>query len=356
MMSIWLAVTGLRFPEDLLNQTLSWMLLLLSLACGSIYAARLRDFGKVRIGQWFWWTAIILLVGAGLEISGPMKGLSDAFREVVYSDGLYTNDARDLANVGYVRPKLFTSEPSHLAKFFLLCVVISSLAKGKIFRHLVLLFFGFAILGSSTVLLGLPILVAIGVSKGLKTKRYRQVALLGGPIGFALALALGIWAVFDRLGFGGNTIEASAFMRVVRPFLIAQLAFWEHPFVGFGMGSEALLSQQNKLASFAFRDQLYAQSQVSDGSGVVWGSVHFAILPQLGAIGTIAWLLILDALRAKLGTKRGIFWTFYATYGIAVGSLNTPLFIVPLLSVAYLGCWVVPSENNGKLLKQPTAL
>lgn len=59
-----------------------------------------------------------LVVGTVLEVSGVLKGASDAFREAVYiGDGYkaYSNDARDMMLTGFLRPKLFTSEPSLLA-------------------------------------------------------------------------------------------------------------------------------------------------------------------------------------------------------------------------------------------------
>lgn len=332
--------TALRFPADLGNQTDSSILLLLSIGAGSVLSTYMYDLGKERVGRWFWWISITLLVGAALEVAGPLKGISDSVRGMLYSDTiLYTNDARDIQQFGLVRPKLFTSEPSHFGKFITLCVLVSFLAKGHPIRHGLVLVVAYLISNTSVILFGGVAVFAVFVQRTMTSKRYRQLTVIS-----VISLSLGVlilsyYLAVDRLGFGGEPIEASAFMRVVRPYLVAHQALQESPFIGFGIGSSELLSGFNVIATYGDPSQKYAQQLLTEGAPSVWGNVHFALIPQLGVLGSVMWLIVWDRIRAIRQCPRIIFWGFYFVYGISLGAINTPLFVVPLLVVAQLGHW-----------------
>src|SRR5258708_238277 len=56
--------------------------------------------------------ALVILVGCLLEGHAGLRPLSDAVRNVLYSQGIYENDMRDVLFYHRVRPKFFASEPS----------------------------------------------------------------------------------------------------------------------------------------------------------------------------------------------------------------------------------------------------
>ena len=66
----------------------------------------------------------LLVVGSVLEVAGLTREPSDAFREWAYGGifTLYDGDARDINYVGWLRPKLFATEPSAVSKMFIVSI------------------------------------------------------------------------------------------------------------------------------------------------------------------------------------------------------------------------------------------
>ena len=73
-------------------------------------------------GLLFLWC--LILVGSILEVLDVIRAPSDAFRAWAYEElyGIYDADLRDVNLVGWLRPKLFSEEPSHVTKFFIASV------------------------------------------------------------------------------------------------------------------------------------------------------------------------------------------------------------------------------------------
>jgi hypothetical protein len=70
----------------------------------------------------------LIIAGSVLELAGVIREASDAFREWAYEGTytLYRGDYRDMNYVGWLRPKLFSTEPSHVTTMFI--ATINSLA------------------------------------------------------------------------------------------------------------------------------------------------------------------------------------------------------------------------------------
>ena len=66
----------------------------------------------------------LILIGSILEVLDVIRVPSDAFRAWAYEDCTVFDDAdlRDVNLVGWLRPKLFSEEPSHVTKFFIASV------------------------------------------------------------------------------------------------------------------------------------------------------------------------------------------------------------------------------------------
>jgi hypothetical protein len=66
----------------------------------------------------------MVLIGSVLEVLDVTREISDEFRTWAYQGTytLYSADLRDLNLVGWSRPKLFSSEPSHVTKFFIAAI------------------------------------------------------------------------------------------------------------------------------------------------------------------------------------------------------------------------------------------
>jgi hypothetical protein len=73
--------------------------------------------------------ALVILVGCLLEGHAGLRPLSDAVRNVLYRQGVYENDMRDVLFYKRVRPKFFASEPASVTfcytLFTFLWVVVS---------------------------------------------------------------------------------------------------------------------------------------------------------------------------------------------------------------------------------------
>ena len=80
-----------------------------------------RRFNPLIIAKIFKAITILIILGSLLEnLLPPFRAISDAFRHFVFKQYIYESDLRDIILYGGLRPRLFTSEPSHVAKFFVL--------------------------------------------------------------------------------------------------------------------------------------------------------------------------------------------------------------------------------------------
>uniref|UniRef100_UPI00404716C0 hypothetical protein n=1 Tax=Yoonia sp. TaxID=2212373 RepID=UPI00404716C0 len=353
-MMLSLASIVLRIPEEFVSQGRSWVLLLLTLTSSCILALRIRTLGQRRIQDWFFWVSVFLIGAAVLEILGPLKAVSDQFRSIAYSDNiLYLNEARDLSMAGFVRPKVFTSEPSHLGKFTMFAIVLFAIASGKVWKAIALTVIGFAVIKSAVILFAVPIIFSIKISQGAANTKRSFVRMVLVVAALLVTGAIIYWLAADRLGFGSDKIEASAFLRIIRPMYVMALAISERPFFGFGLGAENELVRLYSLGTFAFPDQIYAQQRFAETLSAVGGNIHFSVPTQLGIVGTLIWLLFLENVRRIFSSPALVFWTFYIMYGFALGAVNTPLFVAPLFVVAATSNWVRTSRTN--LISQPNS-
>jgi hypothetical protein len=107
---------------------------------------------------------ILILFGTFLELFTDFKDISDDFRENVFKGNLYDADLRDIYFYGMIRPKLFTEEPSHVAKFYILCLFVwFSLSEAK-FRYILMFIFtmlGIVMIRSHLILIIIPISIIV---------------------------------------------------------------------------------------------------------------------------------------------------------------------------------------------------
>ena len=273
--------------------------------------------------------SVLIILGALLEVAGPLAPVSDAFRNMAYPSKItYGNDLRDLATAGFVRPKFFTSEPSHLAKMlglFLALAALTTQSPGKKVAALMLWFPGYLVVGSAAMAAGLVVLI-VDIAVSPDTRRYIYNPLAVIPMG-ALVLIVGI-VLFEhlvpRLGLGGGEIEPSAFLRIYAPWIAAMDAFFSRPLLGFGLGAES------NIRNFLYEVYTsgYAPKHVwSSTRSITYGNLHAGMIIQFGIIGSLAWIWMMGKLRRSLGGSQPlIFWSFYVVLGWLVAPLNTPMF------------------------------
>ena len=128
-------------------------LMLLTYSISMAYGAYLEliQWRRGTAARVFLVASVLILVGCFLEIYTPLKDISDSFRQFAFLERrVYVADVRDIRLFGVVRPKLFTSEPSHVAKFFLLSITIWLILEKSRSRFLVF----FVLLSAGMMLIG----------------------------------------------------------------------------------------------------------------------------------------------------------------------------------------------------------
>ena len=197
---------------------------------------------------------ILILIGTFFEIFTDFKEVSDDFREKIFKGNLYDSDLRDIYFYGMIRPKLFTEEPSHVAKFYLICLFVwFSLSENKV-RYIIMLLFtvlGIVLIRSHLVLIIIPITIIVEAFYRKKVKFYVQnkYKVLAVDKSFAILvilvaiiLILSINIIIDkRVNQIISGDDESFKIRFTGPIIIAFEVLKKYPLFGAGIsGKEAI--------------------------------------------------------------------------------------------------------------------
>jgi hypothetical protein len=197
---------------------------------------------------------ILILIGTFFEIFTDFKEVSDDFREKIFRGNLYDADLRDIYFYGMIRPKLFTEEPSHVAKFYLICLFVwFSLSENKV-RYIIMLLFtvlGIVLIRSHLVIIIIPITIIVEAFYRKKVKFYFQnkYKVLGVDKSFAILLiliaiilTLSINIIIDkRVNQIISGDDESFKIRFTGPIIIAFEVLKKYPLLGAGIsGKEAI--------------------------------------------------------------------------------------------------------------------
>ncbi|CAN7236602.1 hypothetical protein [Mycolicibacterium frederiksbergense] len=185
---------------------------------------------------------LFVTVGVIIEALFPaFRELSDAFRTWAFEGRfLYTYDARDLREYGFIRPSLFSQEPSHVAKAFIvfatgwyLLAVRRRLTVLIICTVLVMMF-----LRSPFVVLSVPL--ALYLDRIASGRPLTRVFAAGIPLLGVIAVTIA--EVFStRLQGIMSSNDSSFFTRYQGPFTVAREALEQYPVFGVGIGAKEAL-------------------------------------------------------------------------------------------------------------------
>jgi hypothetical protein len=290
-----------------------------------------------QIATLFLTLSLIILVGCLLENYAGLRPVSDAVRRVLYSSGVYENDARDVIFYHRIRPKFFASEPAGVtfcyALFTFIWMVVSPW-RWKIPLYVVLFGLGtFAMPGPTLMLmllLLLPYMLFLASRRDGRLDYVRMVQVI-----CVAALALGAFVILGQSLFAARLNEASSgndpsfFYRVQGPFLAAMDVARIYPLAGAGLTGEPFIEREVVNIYIRSPDYSARWEVVTPATellinyfwlhwiylGVFWGLI------LVGAV--TAWLLV-------LGTPSPAFcWVAWAILGQSSG--------------AYVGpkCWAV---------------
>lgn len=213
------------------------------------------------LGLW-----LLVVIGSLLEVLGVLRDASDSFREWAYT-GTYTiYDAvdRDINMVGWLRPKLFSVEPSHVTKFFIAAINSWLLIKAtwtKVWVTVGATLIMLIVMGSPMLLVSAAITFAI-VLWNRRAQLRTKVAMISAAL--IVALLFGAFyegsrytIIADRLSSIGESTSSdgdelgSEEKRVVYPYVTLLDTWSRWPLFGVGFSGKEVIFEHSAIS---FRD------------------------------------------------------------------------------------------------------
>ena len=333
----------------------SWILFVYTISMA--YAMRL-ELGRANNRDISWFTGWLLfgiLAAAIFEVLGPLQPLSDAFR-AWNSPRIYTANDRDLILAGFLRPKVFTQEPSYAA----IAVAVFSFAwynsttnRHKHFWIGLTTSIAIFLFRSPTSLIAIAPIALLFLNRVFKKQGGRQRALI---IFFALFVFLvlstvGYFVIISfldaRSNAGGSFGDQSLKVRLISPPRIAARIIGEAPFLGAGIGGrEAILPQILVVFSEMGIETSFLSASIEDSipnafwehwiyfggiGGVIGGAVILFFFRQLaGSLGFVSILFLFLLFNSMGAYSAPRIWSFSILAVISIGSqkresVSTPI-------------------------------
>lgn len=327
----------------------SSLLLILGIVLGYLFFNAASFVETERLSKILLAVIVFIITGMIFEVSGfgYVAEISDLFRHYFFEGHMYTSDLRDISLHGGIRPKFFTSEPSHVAKYlcvFIVCWWLISQDRNK--NYLVIFF---TLLG--TILLRSPQMVAIPVAFiaiyicrpniGFKNRTIRFVlvfTLISLSVLFLYLMAREMLPA--RIFMILNGEDNSLYQRLFAPMILTEATFTTHPWLGYGVGSSASLDTIIKenlgmsLAGGTTFEQLRSVANaffahwISFGifGGIVLGALYAKLLHELtGESGTFLAIALVSLFALQQGGYNGSrIWFFFFLVAIVIRRSNFP--------------------------------
>ena len=243
-----------QMSEYFFERIKGFVQLFYSIIISFVFYLNLRKWKIRAVSSLFFVLIIIILIGTCLEIFTDFKDISDDLREKIFKGNLYDADLRDIYFYGMIRPKLFTEEPSHVAKFYLLCLFVwFSLSDNRV-RYVIMFLFtalGIVLIRSHLILIIIPISIVVEAFYRKKIRLNFKIKYKG--IFVEKSFAILIILITIMLISSINTIvdkrvdqiisgdDDSFKLRFTGPIIIAYEVLKKYPIFGAGIsGKEAI--------------------------------------------------------------------------------------------------------------------
>lgn len=208
--------------------------------------------------------AIVILIGCLLETYAGLRPISDAFRNVIYSAGVYENDLRDILYYSRVRPKFFASEPASVTfcySLFVFIWMVVSRWRWKLVLYVALVGLGmFAMPGPTLLLmllLTLPYMMFLAGRRSGRPDAGRLFLVAGASLIFVIAFVVLAKSLFPvRLEEITSGNDPSFFYRVQGPALAAADIMTSYPLAGAGLTGEPFI--ENQVVNVYLRSPAYS--------------------------------------------------------------------------------------------------
>jgi hypothetical protein len=207
---------------------------------------------RQQIAKLFLGFAIVILVGCLLEDYGGLRPISDAVRNVIYSQGVYENDLRDVLYYKRVRPKFFASEPASVTfcySLFVFVWMVVSRWHWKLVLYVALVGLGLFAMPGPTLLLMLlltvPYMMFLASRRSGRLDVGRLLLVIIGSMIFMVAFVILAKSLFPtRLEEITSGNDPSFFYRVQGPALAAGDVLRTYPLAGAGLTGEPFVENQ----------------------------------------------------------------------------------------------------------------
>lgn len=294
-----LAVVILGGPDveaHWLNNSLGALQLTLSLLASLGLASELMRWKPQALRKLALWATVALLALGALEVLGPLRDTSDSFRRAVYGASelfVYDSDERDERLHGGIRPKIFTQEPSHPAKFLAVMLAVwFILARNRMSKWV-----GLAIMSAlayvttrspslviAAVVIGYAIFAPPGAPRSWRRTAFVTLLIIG-LVTFEWWVALIPSQRAEAVAAGE---DASSLMRFIAPLAITREVLLDSPLFGLGLGSRG--SAMPTVLAVYGRYLAVNVEAVADGKTALWSNATFQLVCYMGIVGTAAFL------------------------------------------------------------------
>ncbi len=282
-------------------------LLLFSLLNGVIFLQIMEGVDRTVVGRLLLISFLLILIGSILEVWGGLRGISDTFRMWAFGSEHSIFDVarahkRDLSLVGFIRPNLFTSETSNVAKGFLVfssAWLLLDYNARKLAVVLVCNVLMVFVTGSLVMVVSLLIacLIALFLEKDFKSLLGLVVLCIGGVITLFIVMHEEVSSMLARLSVLASSQDASSTVssvavRMIYPFITLADVLSENPYFGVGIGGTEAISQYATL-------QLPLGLAVGN-NGLSNLIVYFGLVGVFLLMVSIAWYCIKKGIRDVL--------------------------------------------------------
>ena len=244
-----LCATDIRFLPRRFNGLIQ---LTYSLIIGYALFLTVTHASRRRIAGLFLGFSLVILVGCLLEGHAGLRPLSDAVRKVLYSQGVYENDLRDVLFYKRVRPKFFASEPASVTFCYTLITflwMVVSRWRWKLAAYVGLFVVGVFAMPGPTLLLMLllivPYMLFLASRRAGRLDFGRLLIVASVAVVFFGTFIVLVPSLFPaRLEAIRSGDDPSFFYRVQGPALAGLDIMANYPFAGGGLSGEPFLEKE----------------------------------------------------------------------------------------------------------------
>lgn len=274
-----------------------------SLVGGILLFRLLDDLPKVWVARILLVLSIGLLIGAFLEVAGPLREVSLSFREAAYGGpgdyAVYRNDERDLGITGFPRATVFTAEPSLLAIGFFVFInswLILAYSGRNLAVACLLTLVMFISSGSPVLIMSIIVSLIVALFSKVRVGSFLSaiVIICIGTFGITWGQPQVFSNLFERFGSSYENIDTqqrtSENERLVYPYVTLVNVITESPFFGVGVSGKEVIERYERLP---------VDPKVALGNNVL---AHF--FSYLGLIGSLLFVLVFLEYCRRVGVNR----------------------------------------------------